>query len=203
MSINIIEVDPLDLREMLKLAVPPGVKDNPSKQILQQVGLCTFYGARCWVATEMDLLVSFNMTKFGKRKKNVWEPYANWYLAYTVPSYRRQGYARDLGLHVRERALEAGCRRIRSLAGSWAGAALHASMGDWFWGLTPDLEAVVDSPLDLTVNYPTNVLPGSVRNALKGEPEFFFPAMSLDYLLLELGRPQLNYDLGKPGSELL
>lgn len=200
---NLQSVDHHELKRLLKLT--DLATDNPSRQILKQINLCAFWGAGCWVALDGGgNLLSFNMTKVGKRRKNVWEPYANWYLAYTVPQYRLQGCAKELGLFVRHAALELGCRRIRSLAGSWAGAALHASMGDWFWGLTPDGEAVVDSPLDLTIAYPQNVLPGSVRNALKGMPEFMMPAMSLDALLTMVGGPALHYDKPKvKGSELL
>lgn len=168
--------------------------DNPSKEVVQQVSLCSFWGARIWVIRDLGTghLISFNMTKFGKRKKNVWEPYANWFLAFTNPEYRQLGYARAIGLHVRQLALEAGCRRMRSLAGSWAGVCMHNSLSDDFWGLSSAGEVVVDTAIDPSVTFPPGIVPGAVRNALRDGELFSKPANLETIAYLTGGK--LRYD---------
>ena len=115
--------------------------------VLKDLRLNVFHGGHVWVLYEAEQPVSFNCTKFGKRKGNVWEPYANWYSAYTVPWERRKGHATVLYRIVEGLAAAAGCRRIKSLAGSRAGLALHHSLRHACWGLTPNNEVWVDSPL--------------------------------------------------------
>jgi hypothetical protein len=120
------------------------------KKILSpaEVRMMLFRGTSFWVLMDRDAMpVSLNATHFGKRKKNVWEPYANWYTAFTRPESRRMGYAKGLGWHVRREAVEAGCVRLRSLAGTYLGYRLHRSFGDQFWGITDKDELVVDTPL--------------------------------------------------------
>lgn len=186
-----VEIPVHDLKLLLKAAESPS-GDLPSKRVLQQVDLCGFYGARCWaILHPRGFLISFNMTKLGKRKKNAWEPYANWYLAYTILSQRRKGYAKTLGYHVRGIAQEAGCVRIRSLAGSWAGLCMHASLGDHFWGLTSKPEVVVDSPL-VDRQFPDGI-PGAVRNAMRESPGEPSRITKEDIELLTGGK--LCYDL--------
>lgn len=158
----LFETDVQRLKDLLR--EQPRTADTPSREVLKQVDLCAFWGSRIWVATDdRGGLLSFNMTKLGKRKKNVWEPYANWYLAYTIPEARRRGHATALSRVMRSAAVEAGCVRLRSLAGSWAGFSLHVALGDAFWGLTDRMEVVVDSPL-VEKAWP-NTIPGAVRNA--------------------------------------
>jgi len=188
---NIIELDPTVLATYMK-ELDLNTVDNPSREIVRQIGLCAFWGARAFAIVEGDVIVSFNMTKFGKRKKNVWEPYANWFLAYTTPQRRLQGNAKALGLHVRNLAIEAGCVRMRSLAGSWAGACMHNSMGDHFWGMTVNHEVIVDTPI-VEKEWPSTI-PGAVRNA-GGENGAIFnqPATLKDIEDLMCG-PHLRYD---------
>lgn len=116
--------------------------------ILKDLRRDVFYGGHVWVLyNDVMQPVSINCTKPGKRRKNVWEPYANWYTAYTVVSERKQGHAKALYKHV-EAELEAlGCRRIKSLAGSSAGLALHRSVGHACWGESDNKEVYVDSAL--------------------------------------------------------
>jgi hypothetical protein len=128
-----------------KLMKAHGADNHP---VLKELGLYTFWGATTMVMyNEDDVPVSLNCTKIGKRKKNVFEPYANWYGAYTLPTERRKGYARELYFSMESAALIAGCRRIKSLAGSSAGLGLHMSLGHQCWGKTANNEVWVDSPL--------------------------------------------------------
>lgn len=109
----------------------------------------TFWGASTVVLWEGDTPISINSTKIGKRKKNIWEPYANWYAAYTLPDWRHRGYATRLFREVEDRAQTAGCRRVKSLAASRAGLGLHHHLGHTAWGLTDKREVIVDAPLAL------------------------------------------------------
>lgn len=120
----------------------------PKHPVLTDMRRDAFRGGTVWVAydTSRDP-VSINCTKIGKRKSNAWEPYANWYSAYTMPQWRRSGYATELYRVAEAAALAAGCRRIKSLAGSSAGLALHASLRHSCWGMTPNGEVFVDSAL--------------------------------------------------------
>lgn len=115
--------------------------------VLQEFSLDVFRGAVLYVLEDEHGPFSANITNFGKRKKNIFEPYANWYVAYTVPSERRKGHATALYRVAEAEAVQRGCRRIRSLAGSAAGGYLHLSLGHQFWGAKDTGELFVDSPL--------------------------------------------------------
>ena len=119
----------------------------PSHPVLTELRRDVFRGGSVWVLLHADTVISINCTRIGKRKKNVWEPYGNWYGAYTMPGYRRQGFATELYAHVEPLLVAAGCRRIRSLAGSSAGLALHHSLRHACWGKTENSEVWVDSAL--------------------------------------------------------
>lgn len=116
-------------------------------QVLKELRRDVFYGGAVWVLYAGDVPLALTCGKLGKRRKNAWEPYLNWYTAYTQPAYRRQGWAAELYLAMQTAAEAAGCRRIKSLAGSSAGLALHRSLGHQCWGKTPNNEVWVDSPL--------------------------------------------------------
>lgn len=125
-------------------------KAPPSeKKVLSpaEVRMMLFRGTPFWVGSINGEVLTLNATKFGKKKTNGWEPYANWYIAFTKPEARRHGFAQELALHVRHLAIEAGCVRMKALAGTHLGYELHRSMGDLFWGLTPNGEIAVDTPL--------------------------------------------------------
>lgn len=118
--------------------------------VLKDVRRDVFYGGAVWVTyygADDSEPVSLCVGKLGKRKKNIWEPYLNWYTAYTLPTYRRRGFATELYWAMEQEALKAGCRRVKSLAGSSAGLALHLSLGHQCWGKTDKDEVYVDSPL--------------------------------------------------------
>ncbi len=118
--------------------------------VLKDLRRDVFYGGTVWVAylgPEANEPLSVHCTKLGKRKKNAWEPVANWYTAYTTSHRRRSGYATALYMAMEADAVAAGCRRIKSLAGSGAGLGLHKHLGHACWGLTENNEVWVDSAL--------------------------------------------------------
>lgn len=116
--------------------------------VLQEMGLYVFWGARVWVLGDAQgNPLSIHATKIGKRKKNIWEPAANWYAAYTLPAHRRRGHAYRLYAEMEREAVMAGCRHVKSLAGSAAGLGLHLSLRHKCWGQVPTGEVFVYSPL--------------------------------------------------------
>lgn len=108
-------------------------------------------------------LQSINVTSIHKKAKNAWGRYINVYLAYTVPVYRYKGYASILIRHLEEQALAEGCKRMKSLAGSWAGVRLHMHFGHHFYGVAKQGEIVVDTPLAPGLEFPEGI-PVDVRN---------------------------------------
>lgn len=157
---------------------------NERHPVLAEVGLLVWRGSPLHVLLHQGAPVSYNVTYFGRRKKNVWEPYANWYTAYTVTSLRRQGLAKHLATIVRAKAREAGCRRLKSLVGTYLGLCLHASFGDQLWGLRDSMEVVVDTPLVALPAYHRRVPP----TALTDRPQ------TVGEVLEVLGGRALRYD---------
>lgn len=155
--------------------------------VLAEVELHVFRGATLFVEGDVDAPISLNVTRFGKRKKNAWEPYANWYTAYTVERFRRQGYAITLARHVQRAAREAGCRRLKALAGTRLGLLLHVALGDQLWGVTDLVEVVVDTPLVHAPVYRGKSPPNAVEGA-GVEP------WSLERVMSEVGDRKLRYD---------
>lgn len=136
--------NPTELKEVVA-----ALKEGKTHPVLAEAGMYMFWGATTYAlynGTRADPIALIQM-KLGKRRKNVWEPYANWYGAYTREAYRRQGHATRLYRVLEQLAVDAGCRRVKSLAGSSAGLGLHASLGHQCWGLTLTGEVFVDSPL--------------------------------------------------------
>jgi hypothetical protein len=115
--------------------------------LFSEVRVYVFQGARSWVMYRGNDPISLHVTKIGKRKKNVWEPVANWYAAYTLPEERRRGHAYRLYVEMEGVALRAGCRHVKSLAGSSAGLGLHNALHHRCWGTVPTGEVFVYSPL--------------------------------------------------------
>jgi len=145
MMITLIS-DPTHIKQLIKSLRKVACETHPVISG-SDVSLYIFYGAEFLFKFIDDIPVSVNMTKIGKRKKNIWEPYANWHGAYTIPDMRRKGIATELYFCSEKRALESGCRRIKSLAGSSAGLALHHSLNHQCWGKTNNNEIWIDSPL--------------------------------------------------------
>jgi GNAT superfamily N-acetyltransferase len=143
-------------------------------------------GGQAWVLLKAGAPVSLHCSKVGKRRKNIWEPVLNWYSAYTLPTERRKGYASLLYAEVESHAVQAGCRRIKSLAGSSAGLALHRHFGHQCWGLTESREVWVNSVLPgVDVDY-TGLTPPQAPGTL----------MSSAHIELCI-RTGLRYDHGK------
>jgi len=116
--------------------------------VLQELGLYVFWGARVWAYVDShDVPLSIHASKLGKKKTNVWLPCVNWYAAYTLPEFRRKGYAYRLYAEMEKEAVRAGCRHVKSLAGSSAGLGLHKALGHRCWGQVPTGEVFVYSPL--------------------------------------------------------
>lgn len=138
--------DPKQATEVGRMLKEDAGEKHP---VLGELSLTVFRGAELLVlynvATQRP--VSINVSYYGKRKKNIFEPYLNWYIAYTLPDFRRRGLAYNLYRQTEKTALERGCRRVRSLAGSAAGAGLHLALGHLFWGRKDTGELYVDAPL--------------------------------------------------------
>lgn len=133
--------------------------------VLAEVELHIFRGATLFVEHEDGVPRTYNVTRFGKRKKNAWEPYANWYTAYTPTAYRRRGYARQLADQVKHMAVTHGCVRLKALAGTRLGLLLHIGLGDELWGVTEKAEVVVDTPLTTNPAYAGRTPPNGTADA--------------------------------------
>lgn len=143
-ALELCEVtDPAALARLMRDA---GADNHP---VLKELGLYAFWGATTLALWEGGVPLSVISMKLGKRKKNIWEPYANWYGAYTLPSHRRKGLATQLYREMEDRAQTFGCRRLKSLAGSRAGLGLHMSLGHQAWGHTSNGEIQIDTPLPI------------------------------------------------------
>ena len=119
--------------------------------------------------------VGFTTVHIGRRKKNVWEPYANWTLAYIAPTHRRRGLGRELAVHTLAYARFLGCARVKSKVGSYLGLRLHLSLGHDIWGElpTPERELQVDSPLLPRDRFPNGRTPmgaRGIRNSTRTSP---------------------------------
>ncbi len=134
--------------------------------VLAEVELHVFRGATLFVGHEPDgTPLTYNVTRLGKKKKNVWEPYANWYIAYTPVAVRRRGYARGLAEMVKDMAIAHGCVRLKALAGTRLGLLLHIGLGDELWGVTDKDEVVVDTPLVPNAAYAGRSPPNATADA--------------------------------------
>lgn len=154
----VIVRDPKEAREWVR-------RTGEKSPVTAETELHVFRGASLYVLHKGEEPISFHACYFGKRKKNVWEPYANWYTGYTVRKHRRQGYATRLALLAREEAIRRGCVRLKSKAGSILGLRLHDSLGDQFWGITEGLEIVIDTPLVANAAYDNRTPPNAVDGA--------------------------------------
>jgi len=110
-------------------------------------------------------IVAFTTIHIGRRKKNVWEPYANWTLAYTTPAHRRRGHMGVLARHTLEHARFLGCARVKSKVGSYLGLRLHCSLGHDIWGIVDSdaHELQVDAHLIPRDSFPDGRTPMGAR----------------------------------------
>lgn len=136
--------------------------DKAGRKVLGDADMMFFRGVGVWVGIENGRPVTLNASHFSKRKKNVWQPYMNWYIAFTRIDERRKGYATDLAIHVRNLGVEAGCIRLKALAGTIAGTMFHWSLKDQMWALTPKNEIMVDTPI-VKKRFPTDKTPIEAR----------------------------------------
>ena len=174
-------IDPKEARGWVKAA-------GERSPVLAEVELHVFRGAVLTVLHDEEQPLSFNVTHFGKRRKNVWEPYANWYIAYTVEWARRRGHARTLAEIAKAEAVARGCRRLKALAGTRLGVLLHDALGDQFWGVTDRAEVVVDTPLVQLPAYHRRTPPNAVTDETEPWP--------LARVWAELGDRPLRYETG-------
>lgn len=161
--------------------------------VLSDVSTLVFRGSTLYVLLDGETPVSYTVWYFGKKKSTVWRPYANFYTVYTVTSRRREGLATFLVNHVRVKAIESGCRRMKSLAGTMAGLMFHASFKDTLWGLRNDKldqrEVVIDTALVSVPAYFNSVPPSVLFQRIDA-----VKPISIDEVLKEIGDKPLRYD---------
>jgi GNAT superfamily N-acetyltransferase len=134
--------EPEEVKRLIKM-----LRTYEKHHVTAEAGLYLFYGATFTFMFDGELPVSFTATKFNTKVRTKWTPYAIRYGSYTRPDYRRRGLAKEMFAASVEQALALGCVRIKSLAGSAAELALHRSVGNHCWGLTPNNEVRMDTPL--------------------------------------------------------
>lgn len=116
--------------------------------VLSDLAMLVWRGSAALILQDAEgLPLSIHVSHFNKRKKNIYEPYMNWYLAYTIPPNRRQGLATSLYRQAEAEAIERGCRRVKALAGTAPGVWLHFALDHMMWGRRPEGDIIVDSPL--------------------------------------------------------
>lgn len=116
--------------------------------MIDEVALDLYRGGTPYLRVLDGNPISLNITRLSNRKRrDAWGRYSNFYLAYTLPEYRKQGHATALCRWIQETLASEGYDRMKSLAGSWAGFRLHLALGDIFWGKAENGCLVVDSPL--------------------------------------------------------
>jgi GNAT superfamily N-acetyltransferase len=154
--------DKLVLRSLLKEWKQSEGIQRLDRAILGDADMLLWRGVKVLVAYDGDRGVSLNIIHAGKRKKNAWEPYANFYTAWTVPDYRRQGWATRLYRHREQECITAGCRRLKALAGTRLGASFHRSLNHPIWCSTDKGELCIDSALISGIEWPEST-PMGVR----------------------------------------
>lgn len=177
--------DKLELRALVRVLKGDVRSDKTGWQVLKEAEYMLFLGVRVWVGFEGGIPVTLNATRVGKRKKNAWEPYANWHIAFTTAEHRRKGYATELSRFVQNLAKESGCKRLKALAGTLPGLYLHRSLGDQLWAVTDKLEIQVDTPL--VDDQPDGTPPNARKWTDKTSP------LTLEEVLEELNGRQLKY----------
>lgn len=159
--------DKLILRTILKEWKKNPLTTRSDKSILGDSEMLLWRGVRVLVGFVNEKPVTINITHFGKRRargsRGVWEPRANFYTAWTKHSERRKGYARKMITHIEREAVEAGCVRLKSLAGTTLGVRFHEGLGHDMWGFNDSKEILVNTPLVSRDRFPTEKPPMNVR----------------------------------------
>lgn len=118
------------------------------------------FGGEGWAVEKDGRLISFNATRFNKRTdKDGWGRYINWFIAYTLPQFRRKGYACGLQLHIEALGRERGYHRVKSLIESYAGFRLHLALAHQLWGVNARNEILVDAPIHPSWRFPEGAPP--------------------------------------------
>jgi len=109
----------------------------------------SMFSCQCWAQYIPEVgIVSVNLSRLSGRKRDgAWGRYVNFMYAYTRPPFRRMGYAKALLGYVEHHAIGEGYNRLRSLASTQAGYALHRSLKHEMWGITPKGEVIIDTEL--------------------------------------------------------
>lgn len=137
--------------------------DKGGKKVLSDTSMYAFRQVPIWVGFIDTEPVTINVSYFGKRKKNAWMPYMNFYIAFTRIDQRRRYHAYHLAQHVRELAIKNGCIRLKSMACTVMGVRFHQKFNDQFWALnTKENVLLVDTPL-VNIPFPTDTTPIEVR----------------------------------------
>jgi GNAT superfamily N-acetyltransferase len=131
---------------------------------LALMGMELFRGASLFVLETEGDVAGFATIHVGRRRKNCWEPYANWTLAYTTPAQRRKGHALALSRFMLAHVAFLGCRRVKSKVGSYLGLRLHSVLGHDIWGVLPTGELQVDAPLEHAGQFPVGRTPMGARS---------------------------------------
>jgi hypothetical protein len=139
--------------------------DSKGKNVLTELRYYKFIKIDMWCLYENDSFRSLHISHIGKIKTGVWEPYLNFYAAYTPPEFRRRKFASKLYFQVRQEAIKDGCKRIKSLAGSKEGLMFHHYFNDQFWAMTEHREILIDTPL-INCEFP-KAAPRKVRKWVK------------------------------------
>ena len=105
------------------------------------------YGCSAFGVQHKGKIVSFAAVHFNQRARDEWGKYINSYLVYTLPAYRKAGYATALQRFVESKAVSAGYSRTKSLIQTYAGFRFHLGLGHTFWGVNARGELRCDSPL--------------------------------------------------------
>jgi hypothetical protein len=137
--------------------------DKSGKIVLADTSLYAFRQVPMWVGYIDNEPVTINVSYFGRSRKNVWMPYMNEYIAYTRPDVRRRHYALNLIYYIRDLAIKAGCRRLKSLVGTTLGCRFHQRQGDEIWAYTDEHTFLVDTPLVNPDIFPKDTVPIEVR----------------------------------------
>ena len=154
--------DKLEVKKALEI-LKQGIDKN-GKRVLADISVYMFRQIPVWIGYVDDLPVTINVSYCGRRKRNVWTPHVNEYIAFTRMDVRRRGHATELTTFVKEDArVNNKCVRLKSTIASTVGLRFHQKMGDDIWAMTDENILLVDTPLVDRDNFPPDSTPIEVR----------------------------------------
>lgn len=149
----------LTVKEWEEIGKPIKKADKEYKCVIGYWDLYVrLFAADAWAVEHENQLVSFAAVRFNKRPSGAWGRYINSYLVYTIPEFRKRGFA---GALHRELEKMSGCDRTKSLIKTYVGFRFHLSLGHTFWGRNVRGEVRCDSPLKIG-KQPRGVPPGAL-----------------------------------------